>query len=111
MLGGISDPPTLFALTVITTVNDTLAYQLSGVERIHPDNFTIVLGDFKQVHLSRALPKFRQQVKCTTRGLNTLDHCYCTIKQAYHLVIHAALGTDPSLQAEVENLKACGTEL
>lgn len=75
-----------------TAAVDTLAEQLSSAERSHPDSFAVVLGDFNQAHLSRALPKYRQQITCPTRGMNTLDHCYCTIRQVYHSVPRAALG-------------------
>ena len=85
------------------------------VERIYPDSAVIVLGDFNKANLSRALPKYRQQVKCPTRGERTLDHCYCTIRNAYHAVSRAALGKsdhdmvhpDPILQAEAKNVKTC----
>lgn len=63
-----------------------------SVERQHPDSLVIVVGDFNRANLSWALPKYRQQVTCTTQGENTLDHCYCTIRQAYHSARHAALG-------------------
>ena len=76
----------------VTAAIDTLAEQLSGVERKHPDSFVVCMGDFNKAHLSRALPKYRQQVTCPTRGVNILDHCYCSIKQAYHSVPRAALG-------------------
>ena len=66
----------------VTAAVDTLAEQLSGVEHKHPDSFPVVLGDFNQAHLSRALHKYRQQVTCATRGGNTLDHCYYTTRQA-----------------------------
>ena len=34
----------------------------------------------------------QQQVTCTTHGENTLNHCYCTFRQAYHSVRRVALG-------------------
>ena len=40
----------------ITVAEDTLAEQLLSVERLHPDNFLVVVGDFNQAYLSRALP-------------------------------------------------------
>ena len=76
----------------VTAAVDTLTEQLSGVERNYPDSLAVVLGDFNQANLSRALPKYRQQVTCATREMNILDHCYCTIRQAYHSVSRAALG-------------------
>ena len=38
------------------------------------------------------MPKYRQHVTCPTRDMNTLDHCYTTIKDAYRSVPRAALG-------------------
>ncbi len=58
----------------------------------HPDSVLIILGDFNKANLSRELPKYRQHVTCPTRDSNILDHCYTTIKDAYHSVPRAALG-------------------
>ncbi len=38
------------------------------------------------------MPKYRQHITCPTRDSNILDHCYTTIKNAYHFVLRAALG-------------------
>lgn len=74
----------ILAAADITAAVDTLDEQTMGVESQHPDSFGVVLGDFNKANLSQALPKYRQQVTCTGRGENTLDHCYCTICQAYY---------------------------
>ena len=66
----------------VDEAQSTLAKHIMDAERIHPDSAVIVLGDFNKANLSRALPKYQQQVKCPTRGERTLDHCYCTIKNA-----------------------------
>uniref|UniRef100_A0A7N8WMP4 Reverse transcriptase domain-containing protein n=1 Tax=Mastacembelus armatus TaxID=205130 RepID=A0A7N8WMP4_9TELE len=69
-----------------------LAEEIANTEQQHPDSVFIILGDFNKAHLSHELPKFRQHIKCPTREGNTLDHCYTTIKDAYHAVPRAALG-------------------
>ena len=38
------------------------------------------------------MPKLYQQVDCLTRGDKILDHCYTSIKKAYHSIRHAPLG-------------------
>ncbi len=47
---------------------------------------------FNKANISRELPKYRQHVTCPTRDSNILDHCYTTIKNAYHSAPQAALG-------------------
>uniref|UniRef100_A0A9J8BEH4 Reverse transcriptase domain-containing protein n=1 Tax=Cyprinus carpio carpio TaxID=630221 RepID=A0A9J8BEH4_CYPCA len=69
-----------------------LADQITETEQQHPDSVLIILGDFNKANLSRELPKYRQHVTCPTRDSNILDHCYTTIKDAYHSVPQAALG-------------------
>ena len=76
----------------VTAAVNNLADQLTELERNFPDSMVGVMGDFNQAHLSRALPKFRQHITCATRGANTLDHCYTTLRDAYHSVPRAALG-------------------
>ena len=71
----------------------TLASQISAIENSHPNSFVIVLGDFNQTSLTKELPNYKQQVKCPTHEKNnTLDHCYCTIKNAYHAIPRPPLG-------------------
>ncbi|KAL0190936.1 hypothetical protein M9458_013634 [Cirrhinus mrigala] len=65
---------------------------ITDMEQRYPDSPLIILGDFNKVNLSCELPKYRQHVKCPTRDSNILDHCYKTIKDAYHSVPRAALG-------------------
>ncbi|KAL0152967.1 hypothetical protein M9458_051720 [Cirrhinus mrigala] len=69
-----------------------LADQITETEQQHPDSVLIVLGDFNKAKLSRELPKYSQDVTCPTRDSNTLDHCYTTLRNAYHSVPQAALG-------------------
>ncbi|KAL0148543.1 hypothetical protein M9458_056090 [Cirrhinus mrigala] len=69
-----------------------LADQITETEQQHPDSVLIVLGDFNKAKLSRELPKYSQHVTCPTRDSNILDHCYTTLRNAYHSVPRAALG-------------------
>ncbi|KAL0147490.1 hypothetical protein M9458_057205, partial [Cirrhinus mrigala] len=69
-----------------------LADQIADMEQKHPDSVLVILGDFNKANLSRELPKYSQHVTCPTRDSNILDHCYTTIRNAYHSVPRAALG-------------------
>lgn len=50
---------------------------------MHPDGTFIVAGDFNHCTLRSVLPKFYQNVSCTTRGHKTLDHVYTSVTDAY----------------------------
>ncbi|XP_052407385.1 uncharacterized protein LOC127952722 [Carassius gibelio] len=76
----------------VSSALQKLADQITDTEQQHPDSVLIILGDFNKANLSRELPKYRQHVTCPTRDSNILDHCYTTIKDAYHSVPRAALG-------------------
>ncbi len=39
--------------------------------------------DFNKANLKKVLPNFHQHISCPTRGLNTLDHCYTPLNNAY----------------------------
>ncbi|XP_055512237.1 uncharacterized protein LOC129709727 [Leucoraja erinacea] len=52
----------------------------------YPEAFTTRGGDFNKANLMKSLPNFHQHVSCSTRGPNTLDHCYTTIKDAYRSI-------------------------
>ncbi len=65
---------------------------ITDTEQQHPDSVLIIMVDFNKSNLSRELPKYRQHITCPTRDSNILDHCYTTIKNAYHSVPWAALG-------------------
>ena len=71
-----------------------LADQILWVERRRENTHTpvIVIGDFNKGNLSNQLPKYKQLIRCPTRGENTLGHCCSTISRAYHAVSRAALG-------------------
>ena len=70
----------------------TLADQVNSSEQTYPDSLLIIVGDFNQANLKNELPKFRQHINCPTRDNNILDHCYTSLKDAYHSVSRAALG-------------------
>ncbi len=76
----------------VSSAYQKLADQITETEQQHPDSVLIILGDFNIANLSRELPKYKQHVTCPTRDRNILDHCYTTIKNAYHSVPRAALG-------------------
>ncbi|KAK0134576.1 RNA-directed DNA polymerase from mobile element jockey [Merluccius polli] len=90
-----------------------LADQILCVERSNPDYLVIVLGDFNKGNLTHDLPKYRQVIKCPTRGENILYHCYTTVRDAYHAVPRAALGHSDHVMVHlipveaVEVLQAC----
>ncbi len=56
---------------------------LSGYNNKHPDAAFIIAGEFNKANLKKVLPNFHQHISCPTRGLNTLDHCYTPLKNAY----------------------------
>eukprot|EP00061_Rhincodon_typus_P003030 g19113.t1 len=48
-----------------------------------PESLFIVASDFNQAKLKQVMPKYHQHISCPTRGINILDRCYTTIKDAY----------------------------
>ncbi len=56
---------------------------LSGYINKHPDAAFIIAGDFNKANLKKVMPNFHQHISCPTRGLNTLDHCYTPLKNAF----------------------------
>ncbi len=58
----------------------------------NPDGFFIIAGDFNHANLKTGLPKFYQHVNFATRGDNTLDFVYTTVKNAYKAVPRPHLG-------------------
>ncbi len=57
--------------------------ELSGYINKHPDAASIIAGDFNKANLKKVMSNFHQHISCPTRGLNTLDHCYTPLKNAY----------------------------
>ncbi len=76
----------------VSSALQKLADLITDTEQQHPYSVLTIRGDFNKADLSRELPKYRQHVTCPTRDSNILDHCYTTIKNAYHSVPRAALG-------------------
>ncbi len=58
----------------------------------NPDGFFIIAGDFNHANLKTVLPKFYQHVNFATRGDNTLDFVYTTVKNANKAVPRPHLG-------------------
>ncbi len=56
---------------------------ISEQQTNNPDGFFIIAGDFNHANLKIVLPKFYQHVNFATRGNNTLDFVYTTVKNAY----------------------------
>ncbi len=56
---------------------------ISEQQTNNPDGFFIIAGDFNQANLKTVLPKFYQHVNFATRGNNTLDFVYTTVKNAH----------------------------
>lgn len=71
---------------------DELYSTINGLEIAHPDSAFIVVGDFNRVNMRKVLPKFYQHINFPTRGDQTLDHCYSTLKDSYKPLPHPAFG-------------------
>ena len=85
---GVYIPPQANARTAI----NNLAASITATENANQDSIVLALGDFTHTNLRKALPKYKQHVKCPTTDDKTLDHCYCTIPNAFHAVLRAPLG-------------------
>ena len=88
VLVGVYIPPEVNAAKAV----NQLADQVLAVENANPDSVVIVVGDFNHACLSKALPRYKQHVDCSTRKDKTLDHCYTVYKGAYHASARAPLG-------------------
>ncbi len=56
---------------------------ISEQQTNNPNGFFIIARDFNHANLKAVLPKFYQHVNFATRGNNTLDFVYITVKHAY----------------------------
>ncbi len=72
-------PPQADTSLALSNLHDVL----SGYINKHPDAAFIIAGDFNKANLKKVMPNFHQHISCSTRGLNTLDHCYTLLKNAY----------------------------
>ena len=88
VLVGVYIPPQANARTAI----NNLAASITATENANQDNIVLALGDFSHANLRKALPKYKQQVKCPTRDNRTLNQSHCTIPNAYDAVPRAPLG-------------------
>ncbi len=72
-------PPQADTSLALSKLHDVL----SGYINKHPNAAFIIAGDFNKANLKKVMPNFHQHISCPTRGLNTLDHCYTPLKNAY----------------------------
>ncbi len=72
-------PPHADTSVALSNLHD----EISGYINKHPDAACIIAGDFNKANLKKVLPNFHQHISCPTRGLNTLDHCYTPLNNAY----------------------------
>ncbi len=72
-------PPQADTSLALSNLHDVL----SGYINKHPDAAFIIAGDFNKANLKKVMLNFHQHISCPTRGLNTLDHCYTRLKNAY----------------------------
>ena len=76
---------------VKATVNK-IHEQIDTLERSYPNCTLYALGDFNSAYIK--LPRFKQQVTCTTRENKTLDKCYVTSRaQCYKSIKLPPLGS------------------
>ncbi|KAK1802734.1 hypothetical protein P4O66_021276, partial [Electrophorus voltai] len=64
----------------------------SVIINTHRDATLIVVGDFNNANLKRAVPNLYQHVTFPTRGNRTLDHCYTPYKDSYKAQAHPLFG-------------------
>ncbi len=72
-------PPQADTSLALSNLHDVL----SGYINKHADVAFIIAGYFNKANLKMVMPNFYQHIFCPTRGLNTLDHCYTPLKNAY----------------------------
>ncbi len=72
-------PPQVDTSLDLSNLHDVL----SGYINKHPDAAFIIARDFNKANLKKVMPNFHQHISCPTRGLNTLDHYYTPLKNAY----------------------------
>ncbi|KAL6475087.1 hypothetical protein MHYP_G00161270 [Metynnis hypsauchen] len=103
-------PPQSDAKLVLTTLANAISKQQSR----HPEAALIVAGDFNQTDLRTVLSKLHQHVSCPTRGVNTLDHVYTNVEEAYSTTPlppfgksdHISLLMKPTYQPVLKRVKA-----
>ncbi len=81
-------------IPLCANAKDALREFYSGIceqQTNNPDSLFIIAGDFNPANLIQFLPKFYQHVNFATRGNNTLDFVYTTVKNAYKAEPHPHL--------------------
>lgn len=81
-------PPQADTDTALSDLRDVLCQ----LQTKHPNAALIVAGDFNKAKLKKVLLNFYQHVPCSTRGNNTLDHCYTPFKEGYKAMSLPPLG-------------------
>ena len=91
---------TLFAVLVYvppsanyTVAAETITQHMNELYNLSPNAPKLLLGDFNGCSLRTYNPTYKYSVTCTTRGNNTVDLCYCNIKNAYKSLPKPPLGT------------------
>ncbi len=79
LVSAVYIPPQADTSVALSNLHD----EISGYVNKHPDAACIITGDFNKANLKKVLPNFHQHISCPTRGLNTLDHCYTPLNNAY----------------------------
>ncbi len=79
LVSAVYIPPQADTSVALSNLHD----EISGYINKHPDAACIIAGDFNKANLKKVLPNFHQHISCPTRGLNTLDHCYTPLNNAY----------------------------
>lgn len=72
-------PPIANAKEALSELHDAICKQQTK----HPEAFFIVLGDLNHTNLKTVLQRFHQHILFATRGENTLDKAYTTLKGTY----------------------------
>ncbi len=79
LVSAVYIPPQADTSVALSNLHD----EISGYVNKHPDAACIITGDFNKANLKKVLPNFHQHISCPTRVLNTLDHCYTPLNNAY----------------------------
>ena len=75
ILVGVYIPPKANARTAI----NNLAASITAIENADPDSIVLALSDFNHINVRKALPKYKQHVKCSTRDDKILELITVTV--------------------------------
>lgn len=73
------------------SVTQKLADHIFVKENSNPDSTILVLGDFNNLSMKKALPRYKSQIHIPTRLDKTLDQCYSSIPEAYQALVRAPI--------------------